>query len=54
MTTQVSNEKELLEIVELAKVTEQKAREMSDKATAIAEKCQCWYEAGQVATQKQR
>ena len=53
MKTKVPNEKELLEILEIARVAEEKARVMSEMATALAEKCQRWYEAKQVAAQKQ-
>ena len=53
MTTKVPNEKELLEIVELAKVAEHKARKMSEMATEIAQKCQIWYDA-KAALQKQK
>ncbi len=45
MTQEIPKEKELLEILELAKMSEQKLREASEMATAMAEKCQRWYEA---------
>ncbi len=44
MTREVTNEKELLEILELAKTGEQKMREISERAEALALKCQRWYE----------
>lgn len=49
MTEQVPNEKELMEILELAKVGEQKLREMSEFATAMAEKWQRRAEARRTA-----
>ena len=54
MTEQVPNEKELMEILELAKVGEQKLKEMSEFATAMAEKWQRKAEARRAAAaQKQ-
>lgn len=47
MTQEIPKEKELLEILELAKMGEQKLREASEMATAMAKKCQHWYEAAQ-------
>ncbi|MGK7878265.1 MAG: hypothetical protein AB4426_34675 [Xenococcaceae cyanobacterium] len=47
MTQQVPNEKELLEILELARVAEEKARQMAEMATAIAKKYEGWYKAKQ-------
>lgn len=47
MRKQVPSDNELLEILELAKVAEQKMREASEMATAMAQKCQRWYEAKQ-------
>lgn len=47
MTQKVLDEKELLEILELAKIAEQKMREASEMATAMAQKYQSWYEAKQ-------
>lgn len=44
MTQKVPNEQELLEILELAKIGEQQMREISDRAEALALKCQRWYE----------
>lgn len=49
----IPNEKELLEILEIARIAEQKMREASEMATAMAQKCQGWYEAKQAAKQKQ-
>ncbi|MBD2182618.1 hypothetical protein [Aerosakkonema funiforme] len=48
MTSEVPNEKrkELLEILEMAKIAEQKAKEMSDFAMAMLEKDEAWYKAG--------
>ncbi len=43
MTPKVLDEKEMLEILELAKIAEQKMRE----ATAMDQKCQRWHEAKQ-------
>lgn len=43
--TQIPNEEELLEILELAKVAEEKARKMAELATAMAEKYEGWYKA---------
>jgi hypothetical protein len=51
MTQKVPDEKELLEILELAKIAEQKMREASEMATAMAQKCQSWYEAKQSVKQ---
>lgn len=55
MTSEVTNEKEkeLLEILELAKIAEQKAKEMSEFATAMVEKHEAWYKAGLAKKQKQ-
>ena len=57
MIQKVPDEKELLEILELARIAEQKMREASDMATAMAQKCEGWYKAKQAqklaATQKQ-
>lgn len=47
MKKKAPDEKELLEVLELAKVAEQKMREASEMATALAEKCKSWYEAKQ-------
>lgn len=46
MTKQKTSEqeKELLEILELAKEGEQKLQEISEIATKLAQKCQYWYE----------
>lgn len=46
MTKQKTSEqeKELLEILELAKEGEQKLQEISNLATKLAQKCQSWYE----------
>ncbi len=56
MIQKVPDEKELLEILELARIAEQKMREASDMATAMAQKCEGWYKAKQaqklVAAQK--
>ena len=57
MIQEVPDEKELLEILELARIAEQKMREASDMATAMAQKCEGWYKAKQAqklaAAQKQ-
>jgi hypothetical protein len=37
------NEKELLEILDLAKDGENKLKVISEQATALAEKCKYWY-----------
>lgn len=47
MTPKVLDEKEMLEILELAKIAEQKMREASEMATAMAQKCHRWHEAKQ-------
>lgn len=47
------DEKELLEILELAKEAEQKAREMCESITAHAEKWRLRAEAKKAAAQKQ-
>lgn len=47
MTKHVPSDKELLEILELAKVGEQKLKEAAEMATALAQKYQRWYEAKQ-------
>lgn len=52
MTKEIAKEKELLEILELAKMSEQKLKEASEIATAMAEKCQRWYEAAQAQKTK--
>ncbi len=52
MTQETPKEKELLEILELAKTSEQKLREASVMATTMAEKCQRWYEAAQAQKAK--
>jgi hypothetical protein len=44
MTQKILDENEMLEIVELAKIAEQKMKEASEIATAMSEKCQSWYE----------
>lgn len=41
-----NQEKELLEILELAKDGEKKLQAISELATSFAEKCQRWYEEG--------
>lgn len=38
---------ELLEMLELAKLGEQKLKEVAEMATALAQKCQRWHEAKQ-------
>lgn len=55
MTSEATNEKEkeLLEILELAKIAAQKAKEMSEFATAMVEKHEAWYKAGVTQKQKQ-
>jgi hypothetical protein len=54
MTQKELDEKELLEILELAKEAEQKAREMCESITAHAEKWRLWAEAKRAETaQKQ-
>ena len=53
MTEQIPNEKELMEILELAKLGEQKLRQMSEFATEMAEKWQRKAEARAAAAQKQ-
>ncbi|MFB2833851.1 hypothetical protein [Floridanema evergladense] len=56
MTEQMPAEKEekLLEILELAKIGEQKMKEASEMATAMAEKYQRWYEEGMARKQKEK
>ena len=44
MTKQVPNEKELLEILELAKNSEQKLKEACKIAEGMSKKYQGWYE----------
>lgn len=44
MTLEVPNDKELLEILELAKIGEKQIIEISSRAEALALKCQRWYE----------
>lgn len=53
MTEKVLNEKKLLEILELAKTGEQQLKEISEMATAMAEKYQRWYEEGMARKQKE-
>lgn len=50
----VEKEKKLLEILELAKIGEQKLKEVSEMATAMAEKYQRWYEEGMARKQKEK
>ncbi|WP_019502967.1 hypothetical protein [Pseudanabaena sp. PCC 6802] len=45
MNQKALDENEILEILELAKVAEQKMKEASEIATGMSEKCQSWYEA---------
>jgi len=55
MTPKELDEKELLEILELAKEAEQKARKMCETITANTAKYKRWYEAkrgSEVAVQK--
>jgi predicted Zn-dependent protease len=55
MTQKELDEKELLEILELAKEAEQKARKMCETITANTAKYKRWYEAkkaAEVAAQK--
>ncbi len=54
MTEQVPNEKELMEILELAKLGEQKLREMSEFATEMAEKWQRKAEARKAAAEQKQ
>ena len=52
---QLPDEKELAELVELARIAAEKARAMSDMATAIAQKYQKrMHEVRQAAIQKQK
>lgn len=44
MTREVPNEKELLSILELAKIGEKQIISISSQAEALALKCQRWYE----------
>ena len=44
MTKQVPNEKELLEILELARNSEQKLKEACKMAESMSKKYQGWYE----------
>lgn len=53
MTQKVLDEKKLLEILELAKIGEQQLKEISEMATAMAEKYQSWYEEGMAIKQKE-
>jgi hypothetical protein len=46
-------EKELLEILKLAKDGEKKLEEISQRATELTEKCQSWYEQGIARKTKQ-
>ena len=51
MAKQVPSDRELLEILELAKLGEQKLKEVAEMATAMAQKYQSWYEAKQSVKQ---
>ncbi|GEM_PF-4519525 len=53
MTQKTLDEKKLLEILELAKIGEQQLKEISEMATAMAEKYQGWYEEGMARKQKE-
>lgn len=53
MTQQVPNEKELLEILEIAKIGERKMKEVSEGLTTLSEKCQRWHETELAKKQKQ-
>lgn len=46
MTQQIASDKEqeLLEILDLVQEGEEKLREISEKSTELAQKCQGWYE----------
>ena len=44
MTKQLPNEKELLEILELARISEQKLKEACNMAERMSKKYQGWYE----------
>lgn len=44
MTLEVPNEKELLSILELAKIGEQQFLDINERAEVLALKCQRWYE----------
>jgi hypothetical protein len=50
---QLPEEKELLELLEMAKIAEHKARETSELATAIALKWKQRFEAKRAAREKQ-
>ena len=54
MSQPPTDEAELLELLELAKVGEEKARKLYETATVIAEKYEHRKEAKQAAAQKQR
>ena len=44
MMKQIPDEKELLEILELARISEQKLKEACKMAESMSMKYQCWYE----------
>jgi hypothetical protein len=54
MTQQITSDKEqeLLEILELVQEGEEKLREISEKTTELAQKCQCWYEQNTVRSRE--
>jgi hypothetical protein len=54
MTKPIDQEKELLEILALAKDGEKKLQAISELATSLAEKCQRWYEEGRAIKRSQK